>query len=121
MAANVDHIVRSCTSYDRNNPKNLKYRHWRKMHHLPTSDLFAISGMDIVGIFLKTAQSSYYILASTGRYSELTRDIPASKTTAPHAAIVFMDLWSIFYSTLTFLVVNNGIQFASKCFAKVTR
>lgn len=114
MAADVDYIGRSCASCARNQPK---YRRRRKMYLFLASGPLRRIAMDFTGPISKTVQGNQNILVTTDRYSKLTVAIPASKTTAPLVASMFMDHWIVLYSVPKTLLTGGQTQFLSKFFA----
>lgn len=116
MAADINCVVRNCTSCAQNNPK---YRQMHHMHLLSESGSFQFVAMDIDRPFLKIGHGSQYIFVTTDRYSKLTRAFPTLTTTAAHDANVFINHWLIPYSTLAYHLTDYRTQFVSKFFATV--
>lgn len=116
MGADVDCIVRNCTSCVWNSPT---YCHICDMHLFMANGLLEFIAMDSVCLLPETMRGSQYILIVTGSYSKQTQAVPTSRTTAPQVANMFMDQWLVPYSTLLYLLTDNGAQYVSRFFATV--
>lgn len=94
-----------------------RYRHKRPFQLFHTSGPLDFVARAILGLLPKTTSGDQYVVVVTDRYSNITRAIFSSETTSVHIANIILDHWIIPSGISSFLLTDNGSQFASKLFA----
>lgn len=74
---------------------------------------------DIAGPLSRTTQRDQYVLVITDRYSNLTRAVPATKTSKTHNAVIFLKHWIVPFGTPRYVLAGDGPKFVSKIFATI--
>lgn len=113
MAMDVYKLVDNCAEWSRNWGNNL---HQRDLKGSPASGLLELVAMEILGPFPKMSNGNHFVIVMKERHEKLTHTIPLSRNTASQAALKFISNWVMTYSFPNFLVMDNGMQFASKLF-----
>ena len=117
MANDAFAVARDCRSCRRIRGTRFTYQKYLKL--FPAAGPLEFVGMDLLGPFPKSKKGYLYILVITDRFSKMTRAIPMRSTTAASVAQAFLDNWVYPYGVPSYLVTDNGPQFASKFFEAV--
>lgn len=107
-----------CASFSR---KGSQYRHKGRLKFFSAKGILEIVAMEIIEPLPKTLHGNLYVLVITDCYSKLTTVIPTSKTAASHVANPFLNLWIVTFGVPTYLLADNGPQFACMFFQSVDR
>ena len=75
--------------------------------------------MDLLGPLRRTHQGNEYVLVITDRCTKLCRSVPLRNTKAVTVATVFLYLWAYAYGVPSYVLTDNGPQFAAKFFEAV--
>lgn len=89
----------------------VRNRHKRPLQRFPASGSLDFIAMDTLESLPKTNQGNQYVRVMTGRYSNLTRAIPMSKTPFTNMANIFLDHSIDPFGLFTYLLTDSGSQF----------
>ena len=119
MAMDAYNTVRNCVSCARNRIK--LRRHASPLKLFPARAPLEYLAIDILGELIRTPRGNRYLLIITDRYSKLTRCVPLRRITANTVAHAFIHHWVLSYGAPSYVLSDNGKQFASKFFLDVCR
>lgn len=119
MAIDAYNTVRQCATCARNRFKLRKHASTLKL--FPARAPLEYVAIDLLGELIKTPRGNRYLLVMTDRYSKFTRVVPLRNITADTVAKTFVRHWVMAYGTPSWVLIDNGTQFAGKFFADKCR
>ena len=119
MALDAYNTVRQCATCARNRIKLRKHSSTLKL--FPAKAPLEFIAIDLLGELIKTPRGNRYLLVMTDRYSKLTRVVPLRNIKSDTVAKAFVNHWVLAYGPPTYVLTDNGGQFAGKFFADVCR
>lgn len=91
-------------------------RHQQQLKVFCASSPVSLLPMDILGLIRKKSNRNHFVIVITDRYSEFTSAVSVLKFIAWHAALRFINNWSLTWGIPSFLLRDNGLQFVSQLF-----
>ena len=117
MANDVFSVSRDCRSCAA--ARGTRYKVQKHMKLFPATGPLEFLAMDLLGPLPRTHQGNEYVLVITDRFTKLCRSVPLRNTKAVAIATVFLDLWVYAYGAPSYVLTDNGPQFAAKFFEAV--
>ena len=117
MANDLFSVSRGCRSCPA--ARGTRYKVQKHMKLFPTTGPLAFLAMDLLGPLPRTHQGNEYVFVITDRFTKLCRSVHLRNTKAVTVATVFLDLWVYGYGAPSYVLTDNGPQFAAKLFEAV--
>ena len=117
MANDVFSVSRDCLSCAA--ARGTRYKVQKHMKLFPATDPLEFLAMDLLGPLPRTHQGNEYVLVITDLFTKLCRSVPLRNTKAVTVGTLFLYLWVYAYGAPSYVLTDNGPQFAAKFFEAV--
>jgi Integrase core domain len=119
MSSDTTRFFKGCPSCCQSTLKNQKRA--RKLRLLPPTAPLEQVAIDVLGPLTKTRSGNRCLLVMTDRFRKVTRAATMKGVTAEETAQAFLDVWVSSYGVPMFLLSDNGGDFISRFFQRVTQ